>query len=152
MSALLSIFSSSSIMSKKGGVRFKSIRRNKSTRKVRGMPSAYNRSVKLRSLKHSYASYKRRENRKSLRRSTARAAHQAAVQREMNRMARRARGENSNDEEENAPRAASAAASVSENRSVRAAIRSLSAFGNLGEQQPRASTRKQRRGKHNMHN
>ncbi len=136
-------------MSKKGGVRFKSIRRNKSTRKVRNMPSAYNRFVKLRSLKRSYASHKRRENRKSLRRSTARAAHQAAVQREMNQMARRARGENSNDEEENAPRAASAAA---ENRSVRAAIRSLAAFGNLGEQQPRASTRKQRRGKHSMYN
>lgn len=144
-------------MSKKGGVRFKSTRRNKSirrnTRKVRAAPNAYNRSMKLRSLRKSYPSERRLA---AFRAEVAAKAQrkiervQAEAQREINRMARRARGENSDDEDE-APHASHAAASVPEDRSMRAAIRSLAAFGNLGEQMPRASTRKQRRGKHNMH-
>jgi hypothetical protein len=120
-------------MSKKGGARFKSSRRS-STRKVRNVPSAFNHSVKLHSLRRSYSAYKKSQNRKSARRSTARAAALAAAQRNIDRMARRARGENSN--EENAPhakQASSAASSRAANRDMRALDRSLAAFGNLGE-------------------
>ncbi len=118
-------------MSKKGGVRFKSTRRQ-STRKIRGMPSPLNRSVRLHSLRRSYSAYKKSQNRKSARRSRARASALAAAQRNIDRMARRARGENSN-EENDAPRA-SAASSRAAERSLRAVDRSLAAFGNLGEQ------------------
>lgn len=146
------IFSPLSIMSKKGGVRFHHTRRNKSARKstlkVRPIHSAYNRSVKLRSLSKSYPSESRLA---AFRAKVAAKAQrkiervQAEAQREMERFARRARGENSNNDD--APHASHAAASVAENRSMRAAIRSLAAFGNLGEQLPRASTRKQPRNK-----
>jgi hypothetical protein len=111
------------------------------------MPRVHNLSIKLRSMKRLYPSFKRIQNREAARaaavarraaatarRSAATARHAlAAAQRNIDRMARYARGENSNN---NAPRAASAASASSSraaNRSLRAAERSLAAFGSLGE-------------------
>jgi hypothetical protein len=122
-----------SIMSKRGGVRVKHRRQSTYKRTLKsGMPRVHNLSIKLRSLKRSYSSYKSSQNRKAARRAaTARRALEAA-QRNIDRMARRARGENSNN---NNSHTSSAASSKAANRSLRAAERSLAAFGSLGEKQ-----------------
>ena len=140
---LLFILYSSSIMSKKGGVQTsKSIRLlRQSTRKAaRPYPSEYHRYAKLKSI-GSYKAHRRAENRRSRKAQRKIERAQAEAHREIERFARRARGENSDNDD--APHASHAVASVAENRSMRAAIRSLAASA-IGEQLSRASTRTQR--------
>ena len=139
---LLFIFYSSSIMSKKGGVQAsKSIRQ--STRKAaRPYPIEYHRYAKLKSI-GSYKAHKRAENRRSRKAQREIERAQAEAQREIERFARHARGENSDNDNDDAPRASHAVASVAEKRSMSAAIREFKKSA-ISEQLPRASTRKQR--------
>ena len=129
-------------MNQKGGVRFKpSHMSRRKSRKVLGRINKNKRylSIKSHPLPRTYKSYKKNQSRKA-----------AALRQEIEKFARRARGENSNNNNNNA--SASKASKAAANRSARAISRALeqSFHDNLGKKASPSKSKSRRSRKNTM--